>query len=219
MTGAALSEQEFLWREWVLGEGRYDDHNPRDMEVRPNVGYGAKGQDAVPDAWWARLEEFLIRRSGGDPEPDRKVPIVGRVKARIPQPVRDDVQLSPHFNVREFDCHNGAKVPKIAIPALRKLCLTFLEPMRAKFGPAHVLSGYRPRAYNASIGGAKFSQHIYELTPSSVAADTMYARGNPAAWAREARRIADRRKEGGVGQYNGSGFVHTDNGPRRDWWG
>ncbi len=208
----------FVWREWVLGEGDFKRHGPRNYKVRPDVGYGAKGQEPVPDAWWEHLEEFLIRRSGGDPEPDRKVPVINRVKARLPQEPRAAGQLSPHFNVREFDCHNGQKVPAIAVPALKKLCVTFLEPMRAEFGPGHVLSGYRPRAYNASIGGAKFSQHIYELTPVSVASDTMWAKGTPTQWARKARSIANKRKEGGVGQYNESGFVHIDNGPRRDWW-
>ena len=208
----------FRWREWVLGEGDYKRYEPRYKKVRPDVGYGAPGQEPIPDYWWEHLEEFLIRRSGGDPEPDRKVPIIDKIKSRIPQEVRASAdQLSPHFNVREFDCKNGQKVPAKAVPALRKLCLTFLEPMRTTFGPGHVLSGYRPRAYNASVGGVPLSQHIYELTPQSVASDTMWAKGNPAQWARKARQIAAARREGGVGRYDESGFVHIDNGPRRDW--
>ena len=43
-----------------------------------------------------------------------------------------------------------------------KLCNTYLEPMRKKFGVARVLSGYRHELYNRLIGGARHSQHIYE---------------------------------------------------------
>lgn len=124
-------------------------------------------------------------------------------------------RASEHFLISEFDCHNGQKVPRDAYPALRRLCEDVLEPMRAHFGACRVTSGYRPRAYNASIGGASQSEHIYELTPSSVAADVSFARGTPASWAEFARRLG----VGGVGQYSRSGFVHVDNGPRRDWWG
>lgn len=128
---------------------------------------------------------------------------------------RHGEQASEHFNVSEFDCHDGTRVPKAAYPALRRLCEDVLEPMRAQFGACHVTSGYRHRSYNASIGGASQSQHIYDDGPDSVAADVSFARGNPAEWARFARGLG----KGGVGQYDRSGFVHVDNGPRRDWWG
>lgn len=137
------------------------------------------------------------------------------IRRRKRQLAKHGEQASEHFLISEFDCHNGAKVPKAAYPALRRLCEQVLEPMRAEFGACRVTSGYRPRAYNASIGGASQSEHIYELTPSSVAADVSFARGTPASWAAFARRLG----KGGVGQYNRSGFVHVDNGPRRDWWG
>ena len=136
-----------------------------------------------------------------------------RAKAKI-KPKPKAGQLSAHFNVREFHCHNGAKVPQAAYPALQRLCRNQLEPMRAKFGACHVNSGYRTRAYNASIGGASMSQHIYEDGPDSVAADTTYAKGTASEWAAYARRLSG---VGGVGQY--SSFVHIDNGPRRDWSG
>ncbi len=134
-------------------------------------------------------------------------------------------RLSPHFTVEEFDCHDGTRVPEAALPALVELCCYVLEPMRAKYGRCKVHSGYRTRAYNASIGGARYSQHIYNDTPGSVAADVSFAAGTPAKWARGARwrfRTVSRWRRngrGGVGQYNNSGFVHVDSGPRRDWQG
>lgn len=124
-------------------------------------------------------------------------------------------QASKHFRVSEFDCHRGDKVPEIAYPALRRLCVDVLEPMRDRFGACRVTSGYRPADYNRAIGGASQSQHIYELSPDSVAADVSFERGTPAEWAAFARKLG----KGGVGQYDRSGFVHVDNGPRRDWWG
>jgi len=129
---------------------------------------------------------------------------------------RKDVdRASENFSMREFDCRNGARVPKAAEPAVRSNCRRFLEPMRRKFGACRVNSGYRTRAYNRSIGGASRSEHIFDDSPSTVATDLSFARGNPREWAAEARRLG----AGGVGTYMRSGFVHCDNGPRRDWSG
>jgi hypothetical protein len=194
----AVSKAEFLWREWILGEGRYAGKGPR-SQPRPNVGYGdpSQGQKPVPQTWWQRLEEFLARRDDhAEPEP----------------PPLDPEQLSPHFRTSEFNCKDGRKVPAIAIPALRQLCLTYLEPMRTIFGPCLVMSGYRPKDYNAKIGGAPLSQHIYELTPSSVAGDLIFRTGTPAQWA----TLADNLGAGGVGRY--PSFVHVDNRPDRARW-
>lgn len=198
-----VSKDEFEWREWWLGEGRFKQYGPHDPAHRPDVP--AK----IPAAWWRRLEAFLTRRhdyaeSGqhGDDTPVKPPP------AKVPE------RVSPHFRTAEFDCHDGRKVPAVAIPALSRLARELLEPLRTSFGPAHVLSGYRPRDYNAKIGGAKFSQHIYELTPNSVAADMVFASGNPQAWA----RAADRLGAGGVGLYVSSGFVHVDNRSGRARW-
>jgi hypothetical protein len=195
-----VSKQEFLWREWILGEERYAEKGAR-SKPRPDVGYGGVGQKPVPQAWWTRLAAFLAQREAGtEPEPQLPSPSPG---ART--------QLSPHFNVREFDCHDGRKVPKNAEAALARLCVQFLEPMRKKFGPAKVLSGYRHRAYNIKIGGATKSQHNYDDDPTTVAADTTYAKGTPQQWAAEARRLSDKLGFGGVGEYDNSGFVHCDN--------
>jgi uncharacterized protein YcbK (DUF882 family) len=134
-------------------------------------------------------------------------------------------RLSAHFVIEEFDCHDGTKVPASAIPALQELCEHILEPLRAKYGPCKVLSGYRHRSYNRSIGGARFSQHIYDDTPGSVAIDFTFRRGTPNDWARSAKwRFVTKwrwrkAKRGGVGTYPASVFVHVDSGPRRDWKG
>lgn len=203
----SVSRSEFRWREWILGEGEFAGHGPRSLP-RPNVGYGGPGQTAVPQTWWQRLEAFLAQRADyGEP---------GR-KGDGPHPVKPGpaTQLSPHFNVREFDCHDGRKVPAVAVHALTLLCLDILEPLHARFGVGHVLSGYRPADYNKRIGGATYSQHIYELTPGSVAADMQFAHGSPDDWA----AFADTRLAvGGLGVYPTSGFCHFDNRPIRARW-
>lgn len=124
--------------------------------------------------------------------------------------------LSPNFNVSEFDCHNGQEVPEKSIPALKILARGVLEPLRKKYGEATVNSGYRPRGYNKSIGGAPASHHIYELyNYDAPAADVRFAKGTPAQWAASARAL----RKGGVGQYDRANFVHVDLGPVRSWQG
>ena len=127
-------------------------------------------------------------------------------------------QLSPHFHVDEFRCKDRrrTRVPPAALPALRRLCRQVLEPLRAKFGPAVVLSGYRTRAHNRAVSGATQSQHIYDDTPGSVAADVTFRRGTPKQWAAEANRILGR--SGGVGRYDVEDFVHVDNRAEKARW-
>ena len=131
-------------------------------------------------------------------------------------------RLSAHFRASEFYCHDGSPCPITSRPGMVKLAAVFLEPMRVKFGPCYVLSGYRHVLYNAAIGGVRNSQHIYEDGFESVAADLRFAKGNPAAWASEARRIRTTKNggDGGVGRYDRAGFVHVDNRPyKADWSG
>jgi uncharacterized protein YcbK (DUF882 family) len=125
------------------------------------------------------------------------------------------LKLTAHFDVFEFHCHDGTRVPRVAVPALKRLCRDFLEPMRTRFGACTVLSGYRTRAHNRKVGGVPSSQHLYELTPASVAADVKFKRGTVEEWA----RFADGLGRGGIGRYPRAGFVHVDNGPEREWTG
>lgn len=70
--------------------------------------------------------------------------------------------ISAHFDRREFDCPDG----QIAHPDPRLLvCLEHLRSIvSARYGrqtPLRIVSGYRDAAYNARVGGAKDSQHLY----------------------------------------------------------
>lgn len=130
-------------------------------------------------------------------------------------------RLSPHFRVSEFRCRDGTVVPNHVEDILGDdLCRQVLEPLRLQFGPCHILSGYRHRAYNARIGGASDSRHIYlDDRHRGLAADVYFARGNVGAWALAASQRLDRLSwGGGVGTYVRQGFVHVDTRKVRARW-
>ena len=80
----------------------------------------------------------------------------------------NDIQLSPHFKLSEFENSSTArtrginnKVPEHLIPSLRTLCTEVLEPLRAIVKePIIISSGCRCPQLNAAVGGSKTSQHI-----------------------------------------------------------
>lgn len=134
----------------------------------------------------------------------------------------DRGQIAPHFHLNEFHTHDarGSAVPVKSWDSIIRLCEDYLEPMRAKFGVCTVLSGYRHRAYNNTLPGAALnSQHIYDETPSSVAADTRYDRGSPKEWVAHAQRLRTQLGgKGGIGRYDRDGFIHIDNRPSAADW-
>ncbi len=72
-------------------------------------------------------------------------------------------RLSAHFTVEEFDCHDGTRVSKRDYDGLEYLCKTFLEPLRSKYGPVKICSGFRTAAYNKRVGGVSNSFHRYDI--------------------------------------------------------
>jgi uncharacterized protein YcbK (DUF882 family) len=103
-------------------------------------------------------------------------------------------------------------VPGWAREQLLDLCRRYLEPLRDRYGPTRVMSGYRTRAYNARVGGAPGSFHIYGPGRQGVAADVVPARGTPAQWA----ELLERLGAPGLGVYHG--HVHVDTRPSRARW-
>lgn len=77
------------------------------------------------------------------------------------------MQLTEHFSLAEMTRSQTAirkgmaNVPGVTeMAALILVCKHVLEPVRAKFGPVAITSGYRSPAVNKACGGAKGSQHI-----------------------------------------------------------
>lgn len=75
-------------------------------------------------------------------------------------------QLTKHFKLEEFTKSATAKrlgidnTPSAEhIQNMKNLCEKALEPLREKFGPIIIGSGYRCEKLNKAIGGSKTSQH------------------------------------------------------------
>jgi uncharacterized protein YcbK (DUF882 family) len=77
--------------------------------------------------------------------------------------------------------------------------------VRSTYGPTTIHSGYRTRRYNATVGGAPNSYHVYLPSRRGVAADFSCQRGRPAAWA----ELLDDLHAPGLGRYGD--HVHVDN--------
>lgn len=125
------------------------------------------------------------------------------------------VRLSPHFQLSEFDTHDGTHVPTDVADDYRRLCERVLEPLRERYGVCSVVSGYRHPRYNAAIGGAKRSVHMCGRGGGirGVAADVRFARGTPGLWAKAADQLLRRHYPpgGGLGVYPVSGgWIHVD---------
>jgi hypothetical protein len=74
-------------------------------------------------------------------------------------------KLSPHFRLRELVRTSHRTIdnrPDDSIIArLGILCNEFLEPVRARFGPLWVTSGYRCDELNRKIRGSRWSAHLF----------------------------------------------------------
>ena len=76
------------------------------------------------------------------------------------------MKLSAHFALAEFTRSESAKRHGVSneptaehLENLKVLCEKVLEPIRIKFGPINISSGYRSKALNHYIGGSLKSQH------------------------------------------------------------
>ncbi len=205
-------------------------HNP---DFRPNWSEEKKEQrrdvlaDEIEDAEDVldELVEAAEKNQRKSKKLDRKLAKHVRRRKRLAKrrkKIREQIEakddkdrLSRSFVVAEFNCRDGTPVPKAAIPALRELCAKHLQPLRDSGQTVRVNSGYRHRAYNASIGGASGSYHIYDERPGSPAADHTQD-------GRAASAVADWHESHNpppaMGRY--STFTHIDRrGYRSRWWG
>lgn len=113
--------------------------------------------------------------------------------------------LTEHFKVKEFACHDGTDYIPIDLDLVYKL-----EDIRQHFGkPITITSGYRSESYNRKIGGTSSSYHVkgkafdivvQGISPYDVA---HYAQG---LWIN------------GIGCYYDDGFVHIDSRKEPYYW-
>lgn len=76
------------------------------------------------------------------------------------------MQLTAHFNLAEFTRSESAKRHGVSnqptpehLENIKVLCDKVLEPLRMKFGPINISSGYRSKVLNHYIGGSLRSEH------------------------------------------------------------
>ena len=106
-------------------------------------------------------------------------------------------QLSAHFKVKEFACHDGTDTVFVSDALVQ-----VLEQIRRHFGkPVNINSGYRTEAHNKANGGAAYSQHKY-----GMAADITIHGVTPAQIAAYAETLLT--GTGGIGIYKS--FCHVD---------
>lgn len=86
--------------------------------------------------------------------------------------------LSPHFILYEFvrsgtaDDNDIDNTPTARhIDNLTSLCANILEPLRRRFGPIVISSGYRCQRLNKLVGGVSTSQHCLGQAADIVVGD------------------------------------------------
>lgn len=127
-------------------------------------------------------------------------------------------RLTPHFTVGEFALNRPERRFTHAhqIATARRLA-EFLELVRAEFGgPVIITSGHRPFSVNAKIGGARWSEHLFDV-PGKGAVDFYI----PAADLVAVERWIDQRWPFSLGLAAARrGFIHLGmrpGGPRVRW--
>jgi hypothetical protein len=116
--------------------------------------------------------------------------------------------ITPHFEVREFSCHDGSD--KILVDTN---LVHVLEQIRAHWAGCviSINSAYRTTAYNSSISGAPHSQHLYGKA-ADIVVTVNGVQIKPALVAAYAEHLGI----GGIGLY--PKFTHVDVRAIRSRW-
>jgi hypothetical protein len=98
-----------------------------------------------------------------------------------------DIQLSPHFTLRELVASSHRTIDNMPIgeglvSQLTTVAQKLLEPIRARFGPLHISSGYRCRALNEAIGGAPNSAHVFGCAADFIPIDPVVTTADVVRW-------------------------------------
>lgn len=215
-------EQDLARKKRNLRKLRREDRRPERQDALADE---IEELEAALDVLYERLDSRKEKTKEARKRLVRAKKRVERLKARRKAIEAAEDRIGKYWHFAEFFCRISPDCPDYMRDDLDRHAELFLDPMREKFGPGRCTSGHRwgdppPAAYNynASIGGATGSFHVYEDRKAYPATDLMFERGKPSEWAAYAREIADRLGFGGVGQY--ASFIHIDPRPyRSDWWG
>jgi hypothetical protein len=86
-----------------------------------------------------------------------------------------DARASKHFTWAELIYSRTARErgisntpPEETLPLVRDFCRLILEPIRLRFGPTFITSGYRSEILNSLVGGDPGSQHIWTAEHCAV---------------------------------------------------
>lgn len=110
---------------------------------------------------------------------------------------QEDKKITDHFKVKEFACKDGTPIVFVD-----DYLAIILEIARGKINkPIIITSGYRTPAYNAKVGGAKYSYHM-----RGMAADIRADGVTPKELAKVLNSIVP--NSGGIIVYNN--WVHFD---------
>jgi uncharacterized protein YcbK (DUF882 family) len=124
------------------------------------------------------------------------------------------MKLTKNFNLEEFDCKDGTKVPKKYLLNVKEVADN-LQVLRDYLGVSVSVtgSGYRSPAHNKKVCGAKFSQH---LTASGADINAEGYEPKQLAEVIELLILKGKMKQGGLGTY--PNFVHYDiRGTKARW--
>lgn len=112
--------------------------------------------------------------------------------------------ISRNFKVSEFRCKDGSDKILVDVDFVQN----YLQKIRDFFGPVTINSGYRTKAYNTRVGGAKSSYHLQGRAFDIVAKGFS---------AREVAEFASRLGINGVIFYADKNFVHVDSRTTKYW--
>jgi len=120
-----------------------------------------------------------------------------------------DIRVSSHFSLSEFRAKSNAYDGVRVHPKLVEL----LERIRSAAGcPIRITSGYRPPAYNRSVGGVESSNHK-DGTAADIYADNLTTAQLHSVCSKVLGNT------GGLGFYPVQQFCHVDVGPYARWQG
>lgn len=124
------------------------------------------------------------------------------------------MKLTEHFDLDEFECHDGTQVPSKYLANVTKLAKA-LEVIREALGgkPITIASGYRTKEWNDSHDGAPSSKHL-----TAEAADIVVYKTSPSAVRACIEDLIAKGKipQGGIGAYKT--FTHYDpRGTKARW--